>query len=148
MVLKIASLKADLNRENDGDWVEYPAWDGVSFKVSGFRKPEYQVERDKVFRRLSREHKGKPVPLDVQRAALGPVIAQHLLHDWKGLDEPYSGDRARELLSQPEFRVFYEAVEWCCNDIASVNAEFEEDAAKNSGPRSAGSSKASTQATG
>lgn len=148
MVLKIESLKVDLARENNGDWIEYPAWDGVSFKVSGFRKPEYQAERDRVFRKLSRDFKGKPVPLDAQRSAIGPLIAKHLLHDWKGLDEPYSDDRARELLSLPEYRVFYEAVEWCCNEIATVNADFEEEAAKNSAPRSVGSSKASAQATG
>ncbi|MDO1582431.1 hypothetical protein [Rhizobium oryzicola] len=148
MVLKIASLKANLARENNGDWIEYPLWEGVEFKVSGFRKPEYQAERDRIFRKLARDHKGKPVPVDVQRAALGPIMAKHLLHDWKGLDEPYSEDRARELLSQPEYRVFYDAVEWCCNEIASVDAQFEDDAAKNSVPRSAGSSKASSQATG
>lgn len=132
MTVKLASLKADLQREVKGDWVEYPDWPGVSFNVSSLHLPAYQTQRDLLFQKLGRIHKGKPIPRDVLTKEVGALYAKHILHDWKGLDVEYSAEKAAEVLTNPEFRNVVAAVEWCAGKLSEVEAEFIEDAEKNS----------------
>lgn len=137
MTIKLSSLKADLVREERGDWVEFPDWPGVEFKVSSLLLPAYTVARDLLMQKLSRQHKGKPIPRDVMTTELGKLYAKHILHDWRGLDVAYSPETALEILSDPEYRAVVAAVEWCAAKLSDVEAEFVEEAGKNSSKPSA-----------
>lgn len=137
MTIKLSSLKADLARESAGDWVEFPDWPGVEFKVSSLLLPAYTVARDLLMQKLSRQAKGKPVARDVLTTELGKLYAKHILHDWRGLDVDYSPETAAEVLADPEYRAVVAAIEWCAAKVSDIEAEFVEEAGKNSSKPSA-----------
>ncbi|GAB5506684.1 MAG: hypothetical protein Rhirs2KO_18470 [Rhizobiaceae bacterium] len=147
MTIKLSSLKVDLEREQQGDWIDYPEWPGVRFNVSSINKPAYMTARDVLMARLVRKHK-KNVPPEVMTSEFGRLYAEHLLHGWEGLDEEYTPERARTVLTDPSYREVVKAVEWCAGQVAQVDAEFVEDAAKNSGQPSGGGRKAAEQTAG
>ncbi len=132
MTVKLASLKADLDREEKGDWIEYPEWPGVEFNVSSLHLSAFQIQRDLLYQRLGRIYKKKPVPRDVLNVELGKLYCKHILHDWKGLDVPYTPETAVEVMTNPEYRNVIAAVEYCAAKVSDFEVEFIEDAAKNS----------------
>jgi hypothetical protein len=136
MAVKLSSVKVDLERELKGDWVEYPDFPGVSFNVSSLIIPAYQIERDQLLARLTRQYKGKTPP-DVVTSELGKLYHKHILHGWRGFDEEYSRDKAAEMLADPRWRKLVAAVEWCAARISTDEVEFVEDTAKNSAKASA-----------
>jgi hypothetical protein len=136
--IKLSSLKADLAREEKGDWIEYPDWPGVEFNVSSLHLPAFTVARDLMYQRLARIYKKKPIPETVTTAELGKLFAQHILHGWRGLDVDYSPATAAETLSSPEYRNVVSAVQWCAAKVSDIDIEFVEEAEKNSGKPSGG----------
>lgn len=138
MTIKLSSLKADLTREAKGDWVDFPDWPGVSFNVSSLHLPAFTIARDLMFQRLARTYKKKPVPKDVLSSELGKLYHAHILHGWRGLDVPYSPEKAGEILPDPEYRNVVAAIEWCAGTLSEVELEFVEEAEKNSERPSSG----------
>lgn len=138
MTVKLSSVKADLAREEKGDWIEYPDWPGVAFNVSSLHLPAYETARDLLFQRLARTYKKKSVPKQVQITELGKLYCNHILHNWRGLDEEYSPDTALRILSDPAFRNVVAAVEYCAAKVSEIDLEFVEEAEKNSGQPSGG----------
>jgi hypothetical protein len=132
MAVKLASLKADLKREEKGDWVEYIDWPGVEFKVSSLHLPAYTVARDLLMQKMARIYKGKPIPREALTVEIGKLYAKHILHDWRGLDVEYSPEKAAEILADPEYRNVVAAIEWCAAKVSEVEVEFVADAEKNS----------------
>ncbi len=100
MTIKLASLKADLDREEKGDWIDYPDWPGVSFLVSSLQKPAYVTARDMMMQRFARQYKGKPVPRDVLLLCPDRRMARRILHDLPTSSRVYG--LAGELLSSAE----------------------------------------------
>jgi hypothetical protein len=132
MTVKLASLKADLSREEKGDWVEFPDWPGVEFNVSSLHLPAFTVARDLMYQRMARLYKKKPIPKDVLSGEIGKLFLKHILHGWRGLDVQYSPAKAEEVLTAPEYRNVVAAVEWCAGKISDLDIEYVEDAEKNS----------------
>jgi hypothetical protein len=132
MTVRLSSIKADLDREQKGDWVEYPDWPGVSFNVSSLLIPAYRIDRDLLGQRLARQYKGKAIPPDVLTTEVGKLFHKHILHNWKGFDKEYSKELASEMMADPEYRNLVEAVQYCANRLAETDLEFVEDAVKNS----------------
>lgn len=137
MTVKLSSLKADLDREAKGDWIEFPDWPGVAFNVSSLLIPQYTTARDMLLQRLARQHKGKPVPRETATTEIGKLYAKHILHGWRGLDVEYSPEKAAEILADPQFRNVVAAVEYCAGQVSQVDIEFVEEESKNSGRPSA-----------
>lgn len=140
MVVKLASLKADLELEEKGEWQQaleiIPDTD-VFFRVSSINLPAYAMARDILQQRWARVYKKTPVPEHVINAEIGRLFAIHLLHEWKGFDVPYSPETALELLSDPANRTIIKAVEVCATQVAQIEIEFVEIEVKNSGKPSA-----------
>jgi hypothetical protein len=42
MAIKLSSARANVQRENDGDWVDIPEWPGVEFRVRGYAYGPFQ----------------------------------------------------------------------------------------------------------
>lgn len=131
MTVKLASLKADLNREEKGDWVEFIDWPGVEFNVSSLHVPAFTLARDLMYQKLARIHKKKPAPRETISVELGKLFAKHILHGWRGLDVDYTPEKAEELLGNPEWRNLVAAIEWCAGKLSDVEAEFIEGTEKN-----------------
>jgi hypothetical protein len=131
-MLKLSSLRADLKRQHDGDWVSYPEWPGVRFNVSAFSSPGYRKASEELAKKLAKKYEDER-PSDAEMHKLnGALIAEHILHDWEGIDEEYSEELAYDRLTNQEFEVLNNAVVWCARKLAQVNAEFVGQAEKNS----------------
>lgn len=132
MTVKLSSLKADLAREEKGDWIEYPDWPGVEFNVSSLHLPAYLTAREILFQRLARQYKKKPAPSAVVSLEIGKLYAKHILHGWRGLDVTYTPEVATETLSDPEYRNVVAAIEYCAGKVSETDVEFVEEEVKNS----------------
>lgn len=148
MTIKLSSLKVDLEREKTGDWIPYPEWLGVEFNVSSLLVPDFITARNAMNKRLAKSFKGTDIPESVRTTELGKILARHVLHDWRGLDEAYSSERATEVMSDWAYREVINAVLYCASLIGQSDAEFVEDAGKKSGPSSAGASTDKSKPTG
>lgn len=134
--LKLASLKADLEREKKGDWIAFPDWEGVRFNVSALNLPEYETARGLMFQRVGKIYGDAPVPTEVINAELGTIYAEHILHGWEGLDEEYTPELALATLSDPEYRVLVQAVGWCAAKISQIEVAYTAAEEGNSSPPS------------
>ena len=154
MAVKLDSLRTDMRKVNDGEWVDIPDLpdgDGgtVAFKVRGFAYGPFQAENSIVRGKWARryENRNEPVPPEVSTRDLARLYAKYLLLDWRGFDEPYSPDLAEEMLASPG--EFFGHVLYAIQQVSRTEAEFVEDAAKNSERSSGGKLKAAaTQPTG
>lgn len=135
-MLKLESVKTDIRKEREGDWIDFPDWPGVSFQVKSVESPDFKMARDMLLRKLARKHKGKPIPTDELQIEVGKLYSKHILLGWKGLDVSYSDDAASDVLTDPAYRKVFAAIEWCATQVGENDADFVEDAAKNSEPRS------------
>lgn len=135
-MLKLSSLKADVNRETKGDWMSVPDWPDVKLKVSGINLPAFALAQSTLRKKWARIYKDDPTPQDTFYSGIGALYAKHLLHDWQGFDEPYTPERALELLSDPEYRELVIRVGDAASRLTEVNLEFVEEAEKNSAKRS------------
>jgi hypothetical protein len=132
MTVKLASLKADLTREEKGDWIEFPDWPGVEFNVSSLHLPTYQTQRELMLQRLGRKYKKNPIPKTVLTTELGKLYHQHILHGWRGLDVDYDRDTALQVMTDPEYRNLVAAVEWCAAKVSEIDVEYLEEETGNS----------------
>jgi len=127
MTVKLGSLRADVEKEKVGDWVDIPELPGVSLFVKSFNDPSYRIARDQLVQRLARKHGKKPSPPDEAETEFGKLYAKHILGDWRGFDEAYSAELARELLTDPAFRDLRRHVEYAAAQVGSVDVEFSDE---------------------
>ncbi|ODA94989.1 hypothetical protein BFX40_20390 [Mesorhizobium sp. SEMIA 3007] len=137
MTIKLSSVKADLSREEKGDWIPSPDFPGVEFNVSSLHLPAYQTALTLMEQRLARAYKGVPVPPHIRTVEVGKLLHKHILHDWRGFDEPYSEEVASGMMCEPEGRNFIAAVQNCAAMVSLTDVEFVEEAGKNSSRPSA-----------
>lgn len=149
--MKFSSLKADLQREQEGDWVEIPDLLGVSLKVRSLHTTAYGMARSLLTQKLARKYGRKAIPPEVISKEYGKLYAEHILLDWKGLDDddgqplPYDKEVAIEYLTNPAFRTLVAAVEWAAGQLAELDLDADEDDAKNSDAPSVTTSSAGPQ---
>ncbi|MGY5812004.1 hypothetical protein ACXHXG_30430 [Rhizobium sp. LEGMi198b] len=138
MVVKLASLKANLEREAKGDRIEYPDWPGVFFHVSSTRSEPFVTQRDLFLKQMAARN--KPVtPGDPEMArGIGRLYCEHILHGWEGLDVEYSPEVALETLTDVAYRDVLSAVDWCAGKLSQIQVEFVDKTAKNSEAPSSG----------
>lgn len=146
MTIKIASLSANLAAERAGEWIEPRTWPGLdpeeparlvpvpglAFKVRSTLYPPFVTARQKLLEKWKRDWPKDDVPSDVQAAQEGAIYAEHLLLDWRGLDEAFDPDRAASLLRDEANRILRAMVLWCAGRVGRRLAEFVEAEAKNS----------------
>lgn len=132
MTVKLSSLKVDLDRETKGDWMPSTEFPGVEFLVSSLHLPAYQTALQLQEQKWARAYKGAPVPPAVRTVAIGKLLHRHILHDWRGLDVPYSKEEAEGIMCVPEGRNFIASVQNAAAMISLADQEFIEDEVKNS----------------
>ena len=138
MTVKLASLRANLEREAAGDWIDFPDWPGVAFNVRSLHAPSYATKRDLMLQRLTRKYKGRAPPPEVMAREAGKLYNDEILFGWRGLDVEYSPEVALETLTDLAYRDVVAAVEWCAAQVAQGSIEFVEEATKNSDRPSVG----------
>lgn len=133
MPIKLSSLA--VSSTEDGTWEfskeAFPDDPEVSFKVRPISYPAFTIARDQMQQRLKRQHGGKTIPPHVMSPALGKLVAEHLLLDWKGFDQDYSKELALNLLTDTEFSQLLSAVIEAAIAAATAKVEYTDDVAKN-----------------
>jgi hypothetical protein len=140
MPVKYSSILADKEREYKGDWVEYPFWKDVAFRVSAINLPAYQTARALMYQELRKKY-GKDTatyPEEEMAANLGALLCDHILHDWRGFDEEYSPELARKDMTSYAGKHLVPAVLFCAEKLGQIDLEFTEELTKNSERPSAG----------
>lgn len=117
---------------DDAEWVDLIDVPGAKMQVRPLDYTPYQIARDTLFQRFGRKYGRKPIPRKELLPALGRLYAEHILVNWEGFDEPYSQGLAAEKLGDWNWRKLISQVEWAASTLSDVNAEFLEDAGKNS----------------
>ena len=106
MAVKLNSLKNDLDKERDGEWIKSPQLGpDVEFNVRSTNLPAYVIARDHANQKLQRKYKGDPIPPKEAARVYGALLVDHLLIDWKGMvdddEQPikYDADVGRDILT-------------------------------------------------
>lgn len=149
MAVKMRSLRVDTERERQGEWVEFPEYmdeqtgEVPALLVRGGMFGPYQAALSQLTGQWQRKYysRNESAPPDEVHRAQGRLYADHILLGWRGFAEPYEPEGAREWLLDPESRPTHELIRIAMTRVGRVEAEFVQDAAKNSPPSSAGSSK-------
>ena len=123
-VVSLASLKSDQVREEKGDWIDSDTIPGVSYNVSSLHKTAFVNARDLMYQRLTKIYRKKPIPQDVLRLELGKLYHIHILHNWKGLDVPYSAEIGLTVLTDPAYRAVLVDIESAAARVADIDIEF------------------------
>ena len=135
MALKLKSLKANLDRENDGEWQEYKeqAWpEAIKLKVRALTYQPYQAALSEELRKAAaRVDAGGKVEPDEAARITGELLAKHILLDWENIDEAYSVEAATEALCDISDRKFAAIVTECASRVSRIEANFDGTSAKN-----------------
>jgi hypothetical protein len=107
--MKLSLLATDLEKEQSGVWVKYRNTE-VQFKIARAGSEEFQAACRKA--RLAHKIQAEDAEIseDENRAIIAPVLAKHILKDWKNIEDddgtpiPFTEQRAAEMLAQPEFK--------------------------------------------
>lgn len=97
---KFADIKRGYAGLNAGQWVSnlgIPLFDGVSLQLRRIGNPDYMAMQDK----LREESSDLSADANDQRIFRESVVHTCLM-DWKGVDDPFSVDTAKELLADPD----------------------------------------------
>jgi hypothetical protein len=130
-LIKLASLKADLSREEDGEWIDVAEWPGVALNVRSIHSADYRTARDLLAQRLTRKLGRLPTSVE-QDAEMPKLYARHLLRGWRGLDVEYSEAMAAEIITDPDYYKLVEQVLWASTRVGDQDVEFTQAAIKNS----------------
>lgn len=141
MALELSSIKRDLAREDEGEWIEIPEWPGIKLKVRSIQSRDYQVQRGLLEQRLQKAL-GRQPTMPEWEPALGKLVARHLLRGWEGLlldGQPleYSPDTAIAMFADRQWSGLEMQAIWAATRVGDRDAEFTVDATKNSAAPSA-----------
>jgi hypothetical protein len=141
MSLELSSIKRDLAKENEGEWIDIPEWPGVKLKVRSIQSRDYQIAREMLVQRLTRQLGRFPTTPEME-PALGKLVARHLLRGWEGfvLDgKPleFSAEIAIGMFADPLWSALEAQAIWAATRVGERDAEFTADATKNSAAPSA-----------
>lgn len=136
MSVKLASLKADLDRESEGGWVDVPDLPGVALLVRGYSYGPYKLASALSMQRLARKYGKKPIPGEVLFTENAKLICDHLLLGWRDFDVESTPENIHDYIHNPAYRVLHTYVFEAAAEIGAVEVEFLEDAAGNSERRS------------
>jgi hypothetical protein len=128
----LASLKSDLQKEREGDWIPAPSiGPDVKLLVRSTNYPPFTIARDEVNQKIAKKYDGERVPDDVLAQANGELFAEHLLLGWQGLDQEYEPDLAAAVLTDEAHRVMRNAVLLAATKVGQSEVKFVENTAKN-----------------
>ncbi|CAH1670771.1 MULTISPECIES: hypothetical protein [unclassified Chelatococcus] len=145
--MDMQSTKVDSVVIEGGEWVkDIPQMDDLELKVRGLGCAEFKrhiARRQRALPKGARHRDGSIDP-QLQETIATEAMIETILLDWRNLDDggvpvPYSKEKAREYLTNPDYRLFRDAVSWAANTVANGDALADDDILGNSAPTSNGS---------
>jgi len=143
----IKVVKTDMEKAEKGVWVPFES--GIELCIASANSPEFRKARSRVMKQFTRRIRSKSVNPDEVLEALKPVYAKHILVGWKNIEEDgqevsYSANKALEYFRDPSLSIFFDFVLEASGDDETFRMEDFEEAEKNSGQISGGSSDSKT----
>jgi hypothetical protein len=136
--MKLSASAIDPKLVNEGEWIkDIPEFEDLELHVRGLNNPDYRRVQAKKFQLLPRGLRAKPTP-EVSDRIQTELLVETCLLGWKNLsgddDKPieFSKEKAMELLKDPQYRAFREAVAWAAAVVGAERDEDREGSAKNS----------------
>lgn len=129
--MKLSAIKVDSARAEQGAWVgDIPEMGDLRLQVRGLRNADARRLRAKLLAAVPRDQRANgrlsPAAADEIDAR---VLSETILVDWQNLTDendaplPFSREKALELLSNPDFVVFRDAVAYAANVVAEGLAD-------------------------
>jgi hypothetical protein len=137
--MELSALKRDVATVESGEWVGgIPDMGALRLKVRGFSSQAYQTALGRLMRAVSREERERDgsIKPNASRRVMGEAMHETILLDWQGIESdgaalPYSKEKALELLTDPTYGPFQEAVAFAARFVDSARAEETEEIVKN-----------------
>lgn len=117
--MDLSRFKVDLNKEEDGVWVDIGP--DCRLCVARINNPKYK----EVFRRLTRPYRRQidngTLPDEIGDKIMADAIADGCIRGWEGVEMageaiPYSPQSARDLMRNPQLKDFRDLVTRIAND--------------------------------
>lgn len=130
--IKLSSLRNDIVKEREGEWVPSRAFPGAEFLVKSTNCPEYVSARQEEVRRIQEMYRDKAkVDQDQVHIDEAKSVCLHLLRGWKGFDIEYSEDAAlQELMDIGQAPLLNDILD-CASRVGRYKIAFVEDDSKN-----------------
>ena len=150
--MKLSSLKVNAARGEQGAWVkDLPGMGDLRLLVRGFNNTDYSAFMAKEGAAVPRDQReggraGGPILPKYRDAILLRGMVEHILVDWQNLTDendkpvPFSKERAMDMLLDPDFRPFRDAVAIAAAEVEEVFSDRVESVVPNSSPASGGRS--------
>lgn len=137
--MKLTSMKTDPAKVEAGMWIgDIPDMGDLKLKVRPIGNPDYQRLYGRLVDATPRQHKpGGVVDFETRQQISARTLAETVLLGWEGLEDddgkplPYTADKAKELLSDPNLSAFRDAVAWAGSVARDQSIGNAEDSAKN-----------------
>lgn len=138
--MKLSSVKTDAAKIEGGDWVSGLSEMGdLELKVRGTGNAHYRRLAGKLVDALPRSKKlgGRIDPEENDRIT-SICLAETVLMDWRGLEDeddnpiPFSKEKAKEFLLNPDYRLFRAAVIEAAEQVGKDETEARKDEEGNS----------------
>jgi hypothetical protein len=124
--MKLSDIKIDLGRLEGGDWIDnIPGMSELALRVRGIGNSEYRQLQAKLIDALPRQKRlAARTDVTIMEGVTTECLVETCLLDWRGLTDeadaelPYSKEMARELMTNPAYRAFRDAVTWAAGIVA------------------------------
>lgn len=132
--MKLNHIRVDAKAAEAGQWIGHiPDMSDLELEVRGIYSASARNLRNKLFRALPAHVRNAPdgIPADVADAIEAQVLHQAVLLNWRNLSGddgkplPYDRDLALQLLTNPDFIFFREAVSWAASRAGRFLAQAE-----------------------
>lgn len=131
-VVRLESLKADLQKEREGDWIKAVDINpGLRWFVRSTNYPAFRIARDAEMKKLGEKYGGDQIPDDVNAEVMGKLAVEHLLLGWDGMDVEYTPETAAEILTDESYRKVRYSIYLAASRVGTSEVQFVEDTAKN-----------------
>lgn len=127
--MKLSAIKIDSARAEQGDWVgDLPDCGDLRLKVRGVRNSDARRLRQKLLASVPRDQteRGGMLKPQADDEISAKITAETILVDWANLTDendqpiPFSKEKALELLLNPDYFVFRNAVSFAANMVADI----------------------------
>ena len=136
--MKLSDIAVNAAAIELGRWVAIDhILPGVRLKVRGLENTDYRRLRNKLIAEIPRAERLKGVDTLMLEKINAQLLADTILVGWEGIEGdddlalPFTKEKASQIINDPSFVVFRNAVEWAAGVVGEDDLVESEAAAKN-----------------
>ena len=136
--MKLSEMRVNSDAIENGRWVALVVFPGAEVKVRGMKSKGYRRELQRVVTNLPMQDKMRlSEDPDITDRIDIQMVSSYLLLDWRGIEDdngdpvPFSADRAKELLSDPDMVELRDAIDSAIKIVGNDALVVAETVAKN-----------------